>query len=428
MKRLDLIIGLMCLGLAAETVEARRDVVRVVREQSRQHEVEITGRDAGVNQRWIKIADETLVVFAKEFGLRRIPASRVRIQWRPESGNEGEEWSDPEVFPRSVSVASGKIVADVSGYGSGAVAEVKLRRTLVVLMLQALAWEGAETLTLAEWPDPPLWMSEGVLGKMRVEKHEEWLQAVTRAGRTGHLPSIKTIQGWSSLDVDPLEKIWRQAFCWRLYTISQKARSDSQAMMLWLKRELRQPAPGPYWEDTASVESWWREAVAGSRQDRRPVLDWSKSVSALNELKHVSLVMDPGGRKILRLEDLPQGQRVDRRSKEVEEYRKRWSLANSRAHHMLVPVMEAYQTAFTHWLEGRYEAYRVSLDRAGLIEKSTLEQHQAALDMLDWTQVNVEFGLHDTAGTDFVAAVRRLENERLVLRKKWLGEMMPSQP
>ncbi len=425
--------GLVLLPAAAVT--EKNDVVRVYRLQSDRFPIEVTSRDGGMNRWLLDVTEDALRDFTRTLELDELPFSQLNIRWRP--GNAEGQLS----FPRSVILQAGMPEVDIDFTGANRAQTVAIKRTLMVAWLQAHIWQGEDAILTGILPEPPLWLSEGLLWESERYQHDEWSQVVNKASRNGIVPSLQTIQGWSELSDLTLERMWQQAFSYCLTRKALQSASEKAAVLYWLKKHQKHAATA-FWENSPEVEGWWQEVAARPMQKKIPILTWDQTVAKLNELRHLSLRLADGERKMFFIENLPAAIELDPSDASMNEYVRQMDLLALSAHYALNPAIIRYRNALELWRpraqkkkkeqEKDYQQYQELVQEARQWEDWATTRKQAAKDALDWSVVNLdvnqlavdEDGSVSGSGlTDYAVVVRQLENERLRVRRKFQKEI-----
>lgn len=393
---------------------ASAEVVPVFTVESSEFPLQVRSRDGAINRRILEAAEDTLNSFEEALGLQDWNGYSVRVRWRP-----GSEPTVPVFsYIRNLTISNGTLAINIEAEGPMQTPLVELRRTLIITLLQALAWKGEDQIQFATLNDPPLWLSEGILWEGLSYRDEEWRRIVARAVRIGNVPRLEEIQEWRQLPGLKLERFWRQAFCSTLFRKAVTNPGERQALRLWLKKQ-RLPAPPPFWEKTPGAETWWQEEVAQPLAPRLPLLDWETTVASLNELRAFSLrVGSEQERTLLKLDALPRNIQVTSSREEVIEILKNFDRLSVKAHFAWKPIVSGYRQAFYEWLQVEYEAYEQRIEALEVAEASLISRKQKAEDMLDWAVVNLDFGRPPGNLDSTLALFRVLQKEKEVFRER----------
>ncbi|MEM6885019.1 MAG: hypothetical protein AAF571_08305 [Verrucomicrobiota bacterium] len=232
---------------------------------------------------------------------------------------------------------------------------------------------------------------------------------------------MSEIQGWEDLSDLQLERLWQQAFTYCLVRKTFQTRSEKRAVMLWLRRQ-NYSETETFWDDVSEVESWWQETASEPMQKKIPLKDWGESVATLNQLRHLSVRLSDGSRKMFLIDELPENVELDRRDTSLSEYIQSFDLLALTCHYALSPAVVRYRNALELWLNRDYKRYHEMIDQAKQWEAWSVKQKQNATDMLDWSVVNLGVqsdGSSSELLTDYAEIVRNLEQERLRVRRKF---------
>lgn len=411
--------ALMLFGTTAMLEAQKQPVVRVYRQDSQSFPIEVVSRDPVMNQWIIRQADEVTADVLRLLGLTEVPFMKLGIRWRP--GNADGLLS----FPRRLAQRQGKSEIEIDLSGANRSQAVAIKRSVIIAMLQAHVWQGVSEITGEVIPEPPLWLSEGLLWYSVRYAHEDWAQVVSKASRIGKVPSLKDIQQWQELSDLPLERIWQQAFSYCLTRRALQSRAEKAAVLLWVKN-FRHTDAGPFWAASPEVENWWQEEADRQMKRRIPVLNWEESVASLNQMRHISLRLEDGQRKVFFIEDLPEGVQLDKNDPSLSEHYQKLDWLALSAHYALNPAVLRYKSALTLWASQDQERYHDMLQEAKEWETWAVERKQAAQDMLDWSVVNLKVrGGAESSGllTNYIQTVRELEQKRLEVRREFQKEI-----
>jgi hypothetical protein len=412
-----------CLLPVSLVAAERKPVVRVFSLQSDRMPLEVVSRDPFVNNQLLELSEKTVANVMDKMDQDRLPFGKMNISWRPESS---EESSVPVSFsfPRSMRIEGGRVELDIEVWGDPVFQKLAIQRTIIIGLLQSYIWQDEKKFSMSLLPEPPLWLSEGLLWDVAGYRYDDWREVVAKASRTRKMPSLKTIQGWEELSELGIERAWQQAFCYCLYENALQSTGEKRAVLLWLKK-FKFPFPDPFWANSSETENWWKEAAAQPLQQKLPVMSWQKTAASLNQLRHFSLKMQGGDRKMFLLQDLPEGVEIDRKDAGLNEYLARIDQVTLSAHFSLNPVLIRYRKAFLSWVKQDYATYQKMINEAAQWEEWVISRRQSAQDMLDWAVVNLELEsrARNSVLIDYVAVVRELENERYRLRREFQSEI-----
>ncbi|MEM6822676.1 MAG: hypothetical protein AAF558_12140 [Verrucomicrobiota bacterium] len=406
------LFGLLCMQTTG--LSQRKDVVPVFSVTSEKYPIRIVSRDSLLNLELLPLVEQTAIQFSKMLGIRKLPVNELVVRWKPGIPDfEGPFFS----YPRQIGTDGGRISLTVELKGELEGNTFKVRRSIVIALLQALTWDGEAKISIEELADPPLWLSEGLLWSMVSTRDEQWQSIVMKAGRIQRVPSLVQIQEWDLLSEFSVERYWQQAFSYWLFKKAVITSSEKRAIRLWLKK-LRTVEPEPFWTDSAQTEVWWQKQVDSPTGKAIPVLGWEQTVASLSQALHFSIRVEGGSRKMIQIRELPNEVLVGFSPTEVKEAMQKLELLELKAHFLWRPVVEAYRQALGQWMVGEYAEYRKAINQARLLEERIRDQHRASKDMLDWAVVNLEFQATEDQLTDYAKLVRELEKERERVRLK----------
>jgi len=413
--------ALLCgLVVAIPVVEAqKKPVVRVYRLKSDRYPIEVISRDTGMNDWLLEKSEKALTDIIRLLDIQQVPFGELILRWKPGNAN------DIVSFPRVLRLKGRMPVMEIDFSGADRSQVVSIKRTLTIALLQAHIWQGEEHINEEIIPDPPLWLSEGVLWESLGYGHDVRKGVVDKASRVGMVPTLTDIQQWNELSDLQLERLWQQAFAYCLVRKTFQTRAEKRAVMLWLKNQ-QQVGAAPFWENSTGVESWWQEAASRPMDKKIPLKDWEQSVATLNQLRHLSVRLSDGERKMFFIEELPEGVELDRQNRSLVEYIQAFDLLALSCHYALNPAVVRYRNALELWLKQDHKEYRKMIQEAKQWEQWSVKQKQKATDMLDWSVVNLE--VRSNAGnsevlTDYATVVRELEQERMRVRREFQEEI-----
>ncbi|MEM1157419.1 MAG: hypothetical protein AAF649_04820 [Verrucomicrobiota bacterium] len=422
MNKLVAILSVLLAGLVVTTSGAgaqKKEVVRVYRLKSDRFPIEVISRDTSMNHWLLENTEVAVVNILGLLDLTEAPFGELILRWKP--GSAQGVFS----FPRMLQIESRMPRMEIDFSGADRSQMVAIQRTLLIALLQAHIWQGAESTYAKMIPDPPLWLSEGVLWESLGYGHDAWRGVVDKASLAGVVPSLAEIQSWDELSELRLERLWQQAFSYCLVHKTFQTRAEKRAVMLWLK-DYQQQSANDFWENSAGVESWWQEAAAQPMRKKIPLRDWDQSVAALNQLRHFSVRLANGERKMFFIRDLPEGVVLDRKDASLVEYIQSFDLLALSCHYVLAPALARYRNALERWLKQDYEDYRKLIEEAKTWEDWSVKRKQNATDMLDWSVVNLDVRANTSRSellTDYAAIVRELEQERMRVRREFQKEI-----
>lgn len=416
----------------AVATEANK-VVPVFTLPSTTYPLRVVSRDFQLNQELLEIGEDTVGSFVKILGLEGVPFKRCTLRWRPLAGAPEpvqEMFPHPFSYPRSISMEGGRALLKIEMEGPMAGGQIPIRRSLIIALLQAVAWDGEDEISLAELPEPPVWLVEGILWEMLRYRDAAWREIVLKAGRTQKTPSLQEIQSWEELSTLEFERAWMQAFSFTLFRHAFKNQAEKKALRLWL-REFRFPAPRHFWVQDDSVQNWWMETVEEPLPDRLPILSWSSTVASLNQLRNRSLRLiemekEEDGppepeRRLLQFNELPWNYRPAY-PQEVEEWLRELGLLASQSHFAWRSIIAGYIQALDLWAKGgekREEAYQSLVQSLQARERQIVQRQTRAEEMLDWAVVNLDFGVEQDRFSGYARLVRELEDERRRFRDEF---------
>ena len=407
---------LILLQGGLQVVEAqRKQVVRVYRLESDRYPLEVVSRDTAMNQWLLTETEKALADSIKLLELDELPLSQLTLRWKP--GNAEGLFS----FPRRLQLKNEMPQMEVDFSGADRSQVVAIKRSIIIALLQAYIWQGEERIDLEIIPDPPLWLSEGVLWESLDYGHDAWRGVVDKAARVGSVPALDEIQNWDELSELRLERLWQQAFSYCLVRKTFQTRAEKRAVMLWLKDFRREDASG-FWESIPSVENWWQEAAAEPMRKKIPLKDWEQSIVTLNQLRHFSVRLKDGTRKMLFIEDLPEELEIDREDSSLLEPVHQFDLLALSCHYALRPAVVRYGQAMRFWFNEEFEEYQEMMKQAKGWEQWCVTRKQSADDMLDWSVVNLSVDAGTNRNellTNYAGIVRELEQERMRVRREF---------
>lgn len=325
-----------------------------------------------------------------------------------------------------------------------------LIRTLSVGLVQAMAWKDSVQAPIAELPEPPLWLSEGLtqwtqkaiqndirenvlIPEIKFRDYfpmeEPFRQIIWKAYLSKLVPDLEEVQDWKDLPDLRVERLWQQAFSYWAFEAATRSESGRQAMYAWLRKQAVL-TPEPYWQNTRPEANWWNQQVRRSENSSEYLLSWERSAQAVSDLMVCKFVHSmTKDTELLNLEQLPplprrkQGEKNNTQElesiirKTVIEQIERLLDLESRAHTLSQPALSAYIDSLRAWLNGDMEVYRLRFKEAQERMRLAGQYHALVNDTLDYAVVNYEFSSAEEGYLDYRDWVRELSRERERVRR-----------
>jgi hypothetical protein len=326
-----------------------------------------------------------------------------------------------------------------------------LVRTICLGLVQAMSWKGVGQAPVAELPEPPLWLSEGLtqwtLQALQNEWRssvliptvqfrdispmaEEFRQIVWKAQLSSRAPGLEDVQGWKTLSELRVERLWQQAFSYWAFEAATRTESGQRALYQWI-REQDVITPEPYWKVSNSEANWWNRQIRRSENSSEYLLSWERSTQSLRDLMVFEFVhAKTKDTELLRLGELPRLPRIKREAHpEMQELQdsvrqtvlkqmQRLRELESRAHLLYRPAINAYIDSLRRWLNGDMEAYRTRFNEGQERMRLAGKYHALVNDKLDWVVVNYEFSGLGEKELDYGKWARQLSRERERVRRE----------
>ncbi len=325
-----------------------------------------------------------------------------------------------------------------------------LVRTLALGLVQAMAWKEKPQAPVAELPEPPLWLSEGLTQwteqalqneisssvLIPVLKYrdlsimaEPFRQIVWKAHLSNRAPDLNKVQEWNALPELRVERMWQQAFCYWAFEAATRTGSGRMSLVEWI-HESDVITPEPYWRNSASEANWWNREIRLSETSSEFALSWQRTTQALRDLMVCKFThAQTKDTELLRLGELPRlpASKSGKKSKNQElENQVRATVLEqveglldleSRAHALCQPALAAYIESLRSWIGGDMEAYRQRFQEGQERMRLAGKYHSLINDKLDWVIVNYEFSSTGEDGLDYSQLVRELTRERERVRR-----------
>lgn len=408
-----LAVALLCAGPASAQPEApsegkRREVVRVVRLESRNFPIEVSSPDLVQNRALMETAERVwrlgaVVLLPLEDG-----KTRLRVRWiQVPPGTP----PPPVDYPMRLQLAGADKIWVIDVWGEIAPADRALARSVASAYAQAVAWDGAQPPVGQELARPPFWLAEGMAARLTEARKEEWAEVLARFHRTQTLPPLAEIQDWDGPGPTRMDAHLRQAVCYWLGRIVARTPVESRTLRLWLQA-VRTDPQARYW-DKPEAESWWRQSALERLPSELPLLSWEQTAARIREAIHFPARLK-GEResRIISLMDMPDSPAAFDDPQAWREVSGALAQIRAQSHWLWIYVIDKYDAALGAWALGQNQDYRLRLAEALILQERMNGVVTGSSDLLDWVTVNFPASAADPDWVDFRALADAIERAR----------------
>lgn len=409
--------GLPCLAAQLPPVPEpapRPAVTRLCQMESDRFPLTVYGPDVSENRRWLEQGEDVLRTVGQMLQWKPDPRTVFVLRYvkadAPVPPSHGEFFSE-------VRLPRGKKEFLIEVHGTLPVIREPLVRSMAVAAVQAAAWEGAVPAPGGEIPRPPFWLTEGAVQRVLAGHRGEWADLARRLQRTGKLPPLEAVQGWTTLEELPTAAWIQQSVAFILARSATATPAEARVLRLWLQGARSQPG-ARYWDRGPESEAWWREVASARGPVDLPLLSWDQTAGALREALHFSArLKGESEARLASIMDLPEDPAVLENPAALVSVRDQLVRLRASSHWLWAFVIVKYEGALASWQGGRMDDYRRLLAEALILQQRMDAVLVRSNDLLDWVTVNYAIDAGADEWEEFRALVREVED-----RERWRNE------